>query len=658
MKKPKTARRLSVPSDARRLNWPSSPALSPDGKWVAFVGRRADPTEDKFVSSIWLAAVDGGEPARLFTTTGNAQSPVWSPSGESLAYLINTGKGSQIFVASLAGGEPRPLTSGEQSCAEPCWSPDGTRIAFVRGVKPKATTENKAAPVVIRDIYYKSDGAGLLGDVRRHVYVVDVATGAERQITDGDWHDAEPRWSPDGKRIAFISERHRARWNRYGRSAIWIVDANGGRARRLTPDDGNVAGPRFSPDGRTIAYTGRLVGGSSYRNHAVLLVDTRGDSKPRALTDRHDLTVGNMTRLGSHIEWSPNGKSIVFLGLERGAALIWRGNVATGAVRKILDGDIQASAIALSSDGRRAVYIGAWTTQLPELFVVDLQSLESRQITHINGELADALERVSTHRVVYPSFDGLPIEAFVLYPPNHSSRKGRRGKRHPLIVSIHGGPHGSHPAIFNPLEAQIYAAAGYVVLLPNPRGSVSYGEAFAQACVGDWGGGDYRDIMAGVDHLIERGVVDPNRLYVEGYSYGGYMAAWIVTQTDRFRAAVSGAPVTDLVSCFGTDDILHVSIEAMGGSPFELMDEYYRRSPYTFVECVTTPVLLMHWEGDLRDPISQSEQFFKGLKFFGKEAEFVRYPGGAHGVRTPFQAIDLLERTLEWFARHSGRASR
>jgi dipeptidyl aminopeptidase/acylaminoacyl peptidase len=286
---------------------------------------------------------------------------------------------------------------------------------------------------------------------------------------------------------------------------------------------------------------------------------------------------------------------------------------------------------------------------------VDLRGRETRQITRVNGELTDALARVPTHRVVYPSFDGLPIEAFVLYPPNYARRKGRR-KRHPLIVSIHGGPHGSHPAIFNPLEAQIYAAAGYVVLLPNPRGSVSYGEAFAQGCVGDWGGGDYRDIMAGVDHLIERGAVDPKRLYVEGYSYGGYMAAWIVTQTDRFRAAVSGAPVTDLVSSFGTDDILHVSIEAMGGSPFERMEEYYRRSPCTFVERVTTPVLLMHWEGDLRDPISQSEQFFKGLKFFGKETEFVRYPGGAHGIRTPFQAIDLVERTLDWFARHSGRS--
>jgi dipeptidyl aminopeptidase/acylaminoacyl peptidase len=519
----------------------------------------------------------------------------------------------------------------------------------VGGPKKDDPKVDKNAPLVITDIYYKSDGAGLRSAARRHVFVIDVATGAERQITKGDCHDAEPQWSPDGEQIVFISERHRLRWNRYGRSALWIVASQGGRPRRLTPDGGNVAGPRFAPDGRHIAYTGRAVGGSSCRNHAVMLVNVRGAPKPRSLTGHIDLTVGNMNRSGSHIEWHPSGESLIFMGLERGSALIWRCNVRSGELHHVITGDVQASAIAITSNGKSVVYLGAWSSSLPELYVVPVRGGTPRCITNANEQLTDALELVPTQRMSYRS-DEYTIEAFALFPPDYQKRR-----RYPLIVSIHGGPHGNHPAIFNPLEAQIYAAAGYVVLLPNPRGSVSYGEAFAHACIGDWGGGDYRDIMAGVDALIAKGIVDPDQLYVEGYSYGGYMAAWIVTQTSRFRAAVSGAPVTDLVSAFGTDDIMHVSIEAMGGSPFDLLDDYYARSPYALVKDVETPVLLTHWEGDLRDPIQQSEQFFKGLKFFGKEAEFVRYPGGAHGIRTPSQAIDLIERTLEWCSRHAGR---
>ena len=641
-----------VPEDARVLGWPSSPTISPDGRWVAYVVRGADPKEDKFVSVLWIAPLSGDVSARVFASNGNVQGPQWSPSGDSLAYLANLGKGSQIMLASLAGGEPKQLTHSEESCQDICWSPDGKAIAFVRSVRTKPKDENKSAPRVVTDIYFKLDGAGMFNDRRRHVFVIDIATGTECQITNGDWHDAEPRWSPDGKRVVFVSERGRGRWNRYGRSALWLVGVGGGRARRLTPDTGNVAGPRFSPDGRTIAYTGRMVGGSSYRNHSVMVVNTSGEPKPRSLTDHVDMTVGNMNRTGSHIEWHPSGKSLLFLALERGAALIWQCDIASRNIKQVVSGDIQASALAVSPDARQLVFLGAWSSTLPELFAVDLRSRAQRQITTINTDLTNRLTLVPTRRLSYRS-DELDIEAFVLYPPGF-----RKGRTYPLIVSIHGGPHGSHPAIFNPLEAQTYAAAGYVVLLPNPRGSVSYGESFAGACIGDWGGGDYRDIMAGVDELIRRKVADPDRLYVEGYSYGGYMAAWIVTQIDRFRAAVSGAPVTDLVSAFGTDDILHVSIEAMGGSPFDRLSAYYERSPYVLVKNVKTPVLLMHWEGDLRDPISQSEQFFKGLKFFGKTAEFVRYPGGAHGIRTPFQAIDLVERTLDWFARHPGKPAR
>jgi len=555
------------------------------------------------------------------------------------------------MVASLNGGEPRQLTRDPEGAGALCWSPDGKKIAFIRLVnkvkKPEETPESKNGPRVITDLYHKSDGSGFRDDKRRHIFIVDVKTGKEQQITRGDWHDDDPQWSPDGKTLAFISDRGSLRWTRFSRSAVWLVSSKGGRPRRLTSDNGVASAPRFSPNGQQIAYTGKKTGGTSSTNSYIIVVNVDGKSTPKSLTDHVDISAGNMLLNGSGLEWLPSGKSLVFLAHERGTIPVWICNVSTGQIHKLIEGDMQASALAITPDGRELVYIGTWSSNMPELYLSGISKPSPCRISDINTGLEEKLNLVPAKRISYKSSDNLEIEAFILYPPGY-----KKGRCYPLIASIHGGPHAYHPALHIPLEAQILAGAGYVVMLPNPRGSVSYGEKFSKAVLQDWGGGDYEDIIAGIDELISQKVVDPDRLFIEGYSYGGYMSAWAVTQTDRFRAAVSGAPVTDLVSAFGTDDITHASIESMGGSPFEILEEYYQRSPITHVKNVTTPVLLTHWEGDLRDPIAQSEQFFKGLKYLGKETEFVRYPGGSHGVRTPFQAVDLLRRTVDWFDRY------
>ena len=301
-------------------------------------------------------------------------------------------------------------------------------------------------------------------------------------------------------------------------------------------------------------------------------------------------------------------------------------------------------------------YLWMLTTSLktlPEIMALRLSGNgRPRCISNANAKLRREITLSPTKRISYKSPDGLEIEAFAIYPP------GRARRPYPLELSIHGGPHGWHPSTFGLLHNQLMAAEGYAVLMPNPRGSSGYGEAFESGCLGDWGGGDCADLLAGVDTLVHRGVADPDRLYVGGYSYGGYMSSWIVTQDRRFRAAAIGAPITNLASGIGTDDIPVYNIEEMGGPPWQVPDEYAARSPMTHVAKVRTPVLLYHWEGDLRCPIAQSEEFFVALKLLGRRVEFLRYPGGAHGIRTPSQDFDARRRVLAWYARYAPRGTR
>jgi dipeptidyl aminopeptidase/acylaminoacyl peptidase len=318
-------------------------------------------------------------------------------------------------------------------------------------------------------------------------------------------------------------------------------------------------------------------------------------------------------------------------------------------VSKVLDGERQIESFALAPDGKWIALAAVWASEPGEIYSTTLVGGgRERNLSHANDDLRGDVDLVPTRRMVYTGTDGLEIEAFVLYPPNY-----QRGKRYPMVLQIHGGPHSFHPFGFW-LPHQWLAAAGYVVLLPNPRGSITYGEEFTQACVGDWGGKDFEDVMAGVDEMVHRGIDDPDRLYVGGYSYGGFMTAWILGHTDRFRAAIIGAPVANQVSMFGTSDIPRFDVHQIGGTPFESPEEYRKRSPVTYLPNMKAPVLLLHHEGDLRCPIGQSEEIFQGLKLLGKEVEFVRYPGGFHTVNThaPSQQVDRVRRTRAWYDSH------
>jgi dipeptidyl aminopeptidase/acylaminoacyl peptidase len=634
----------------------ADPQVSPDGDRVAYVVTRNDKESNERHSAVWVAAIDGRVRARAFTHGKKDGTPRWSPDGRYLAFISDRGHKRQVFLAPLDGGEPRQLTKAPHGVNEMAWSPDGTRIAYVARVgewkDPKdRDAAAKVAPRVIRNLRHRLDTIGYFDERRTHVFVVDVEAGAAKQITDGDWFDAQIAWSPDGKDIAFSSDRERQRHQRQFRSDVWVVAATGGRARKLTRSRGAASFPAFSPDGRFVAFVGHENGEAASSMHShLMVVPAAGGAAPRSLSASLDRTATTTPGTQS-FAWLPGGRGVVFLVQDRGTQALYRAGLQNGSVSRVLDGDRQILQLSLTPDGERIAFVAAWSSTPPELYATSLAGrARERNLSHANDQLLRAADVGATKRLTYRAPDGVEIEAFVLYPPGY-----RAGKRYPLTLYIHGGPHGQHPLWGFSMRPQALAGAGHVVLMPNPRGSSGYGEAFMQACVRDWGGKDYEDLMAAVDVLVKRGVADPDRLYVTGYSYGGFMTTWTVGHTGRFRAAIVGAPVSDHVSMVGTTDIPLFTNFELGGTLHTNIEEWWNRSPVKYLPNVTTPVLIEHHEGDLRCPVGQAEEIFQHLKLLGKEAEFVRYPGGFHILEyhAPSQDVDYMGRSIAWFASHA-----
>ncbi len=357
--------------------------------------------------------------------------------------------------------------------------------------------------------------------------------------------------------------------------------------------------------------------------------------------------------MGRAMAWSPDSKSVIFAAHDGGTVGLFRASARGGAVEQVLGGQRQVQGFSLAPDGKRVAFAAAFSSQPSEIYAATLgRGARERNLSRANDELLGTAELASTRRITARSSDGQQVEAFVLFPPGY-----KPGRRYPLVLDIHGGPNGAHPQAGFTMRPQAMAAAGYVVALPNPRGSLGYGEAFMHAVVNDWGGGDFDDLMAVVDALVHRRVADPERLFVMGYSYGGFMTAWTIGHTDRFRAALIGAPVANHVGMRGTSDIPQFSDYHIGGSPYDNAEEWRARSPVTHLPNATAAVLIEHHEGDLRCPIGQAEEIFQNLKLLGKEVEFLRYPGGSHGWHThaPSQDVDLMTRAIAWFDAHGGK---
>ncbi|MEO8456880.1 MAG: S9 family peptidase [Chloroflexota bacterium] len=652
------AKRRFTPDDLYNLKIVSDSQISPDGSQVAYVMSWPDRDADENRFAIFIAATDGKTPTRQFTQGKKDHSPRWSPDGKSLAFVSDRGDKNQVFVAPMNGGEARQVTHTKWGVGQPAWSPDGKEIAYSARVGDHVESKDKRGsernvPRVVRDLRYKLDGVGFFDERRMHIFVVDVVSGEETQLTRGDYYDDQPAWSPNGKTIAFTSDRERERNQRQWRTDVWTVPASGGAAKKLTRSLGSAAHPTYSPDGKWIAYVGHEHGDEGVaKNTQMMVIPSRG-GVPAAISERIDRPVAGWPAFasGRSFVWAADSRALLFLAQDRGTQSIYR-TTLNGRSTKVLDGERQIE--GFTTAGCRVAFTAVWPSVPWELYATTFgNGRRETNLSHANDKFAREVELASVKRLKYKGHNGLDVEAFVMYPADYSA-----GKRYPLAINVHGGPHSYHPGSRSMSEFHAFASKGYVVMLPNPRGSTGYGEKFTEACVQDWGGADYEDILAGIDQLIEDGVVDSESVYIGGYSYGGFMASWAVGHTNRFAATWVGAPVSNQISMFGTGDIPLFDIHETGGIPQENLQTYIERSPVTYLAKVNTPVLLLHHEGDLRCPIAQSEEIFHALKALGKEVEFVRYPGGFHTYVThaPSQIKDRIVRQIAWYEDHKPKA--
>ena len=649
-----------VPEDLTRIQFVTDPQVSPDGRRIAFVVTSLSEERDEYLANIWVVDTTGGAPRRFTAGPRRDIEPRWSPDGARLAFLSERAPKDklQLYVMPADGGEPTKLTALENGVSSAAWSPEGTRLAFVSGVggqrEPDSEEEKrKSRPArVITSVKYRFNGEGFTYDRRPHVFVVSTDGSAPVQISDGDFIDADPTWSPDGGSIVFTSARHTER-DDDDASDLWRVDAKGGIPQRLTATTGPVLLPAFSPDGRSIAYLARPAKNAYGRNVRLYVVPSDGAASATCLTSALDRSCGAL-----HVRplWSPDGRSIVVAGEDHGDVGLWRA-AASGhePPARIVGGARSINGFSASADGRVLACAASSPTAPAEVFTCRADGGDERRLSELNRAWTDSVALSAPERFRFTRA-GFELDVWVMRPAGFVA-----GQRYPTLVNIHGGPHAQYGHNFFD-EFQVYAGAGYAVVYTNPRGSQGYGEAFTQAVVGDWGGGDYADVMGALDEAIARyPFIDPDRLGVLGGSYGGFLTSWIVGHSKRFKAACSERAVNCQYTMFGTSDIgSSFNVVELGGPmPWEDMARYIERSPLTYAKDVVTPLLIIHSEDDLRCPIEQGEQLFVALKKLRREVRFIRFPGENHEMSRsgkPRHRLERFRHILDWFGAYLGKA--
>lgn len=668
------------PEDLAALVTVSDAQISPDGRAVAFVRTEIDLEADVYRSTIWIAGIDGGAPVQLTRGPRKDTAPRWSPDGRLIAFLSDrhadrdrgrageaappgTVTTSQLYLLPLAGGEPRRVTALPHGAGPAVWAPDGTAIAFRAAVDAPAGSRGPSAaasrPRVVTRAQYKDDGFGYTFDRRHQIFVLRLRDGAVAQLTHDDAEHAGPAWSPDGRRLAFV--RARAGAGDYRLFDVWTIDwadgvsksGAGGGARQLTRDVGRAVAPAWSPDGNWIACFGcdEQEAGLGDPMARVWLVPAAG-GPARRLTGGYDraAVLARPLEITAPPIWWPDGRAVMFLAADAGRVHAVRAAVPDGALATVAGGDRQIQSMTAAAG--RIAFAATDPATPGDLFVCRADGAGERRLTNVNGALLAelALPRVEHRRFSSPH--GGELDGWITHPVE------RRGPA-PLLVEIHGGPASyAGPAFpLGLLHMYVLAARGWAVLQLNPVGSGSYTKSFAHGIRGGWGERDLPEQLAAVDALVADGTADGTRLAVSGYSYGGFMTSWTITHTDRFKAAVVGAPVVNLESFRGTSDIGPWFSEwEMRGDLLTQRETYRRLSPINYVDRATTPTLIVHGEADDRCPIGQGEELFVGLVVAGRApVEFVRYPGQSHAFRQsgrPSHRIDVARRIVDWLERH------
>jgi dipeptidyl aminopeptidase/acylaminoacyl peptidase len=654
--------------DLYQFKWVADPRVSPDGSLAAYTLVQVAEKGDKYETSLWVVATDGQSAPRRLTSSTRDRSPRWSPDGRTLAFVRNaTDTGAaQIYLLSLAGGEPRRLTDLAKGAGALAWSPDGKAIAFTSTTLPSDTAppdKDKSDVRVVTRAVYRDNDEGWLDPTRHdHIYVVDVDLSADapakaRAVTSGNYDEEDVQWARDGSQILFVSDRVDEPYYDNPDDDAFAVQKNGGAMSKTIDIDGPIRGVAQSPDGKSYAFAGWInpAHRQSYTQSAIFwshdgtitkLTSGEAEVGSSVTGDQHPPRGGG----GGPIVWSADGKSLYLATTEHGRSNIVRIDVATKAVESVTTGAHDVVAYSATPNGSRFALTMSDGTHLSDLYALDPATKALTQLTHVNDDLFKQLTLSTPERITYKSFDGTPIEAWIVKPPDFSPTK-----KYPLILNIHGGPHAAYGETFFH-EFQVMAARGYVVLAPNPRGSTTYGESFGNIIQYHYPGDDYKDLMVGVDTLLKRGYIDEKRLGVTGGSGGGLLTNWVVTQTHRFQAAVSQRSIADWAAWWYTADFTLFTPSWFKEPPFKDPQEYALRSPITYIGNVTTPLMLVEGEADSRTPSgSGGYTMFRALKAMHKQTEMVVFPGETHELSRsgkPVHRVARLDHIIGWFDKY------
>jgi dipeptidyl aminopeptidase/acylaminoacyl peptidase len=623
------------------------PHISPDGAWVAYTVETKDLENDRSETRLWMVPTTGGEAIPMTAKGNSAQRPRWSPDGKNLAFLSASGDETQVFTLDLRGGEGVQLTSAEQGVEAYEWSPDGKRLVLLIR-DPEPSRQGPPGPWVIDQLKFKQDYVGYLNRQRTHLYVHDLEAKTTIQITNGDYDDYGATWSPDGSKIAFVSNRT-AEPDASSNTDIWLVDPGTPYDQqepvRVTTNPGTDGSPIWHPDGERIGYlmtyTDRTDIPASYLQTKVAIIRIGEDEPVLLTTEALDRKAWDPT-------FSPDGSQIYVQLEDDGQVQLAAVSVADGELSRLITGQVQVGATAVAPDG--SVVVAISRPRLPgDLFVLDANppagSEQPRRLTEVNGELLNSIWLSDVEELRFPTLDGTEIQTFVYKPQGFNPKR-----RYPAILWLHGGQESQYDYGFN-FRVQLFVANGYVVVMPNVRGSGGRGLDFALALNKAYGTKDVEDVIVATDYVIEQGYVDPDRLGVGGWSSGGTLTNFVIAKTDRFAGAVSGASVGWYTSTYGHDPYYlwwHTEL----GPPWKNRDLWDRISPFMYVENITTPTLFIGGEKDWNQPIIHSEQMYQAMKHLGRETLLVVYPDAHHGIRRHSYQKDLLERFVGWFEKY------
>jgi len=656
-----TARHPMKLDDLTRFRNVNDPQISPDGQWVAYTVGTTDAKDDKASSHIWMVNIDGSNDRQITFSQESENSPRWSPDGKYLSFTSSRpgkARGNQVWLLDRNGGEAMQLTELKGRLQGHEWSPDSKRLLLVvgdpdpesdPGPSPQpGATPRVPKPIVIDRYRFKQDGAGyLLSGRHTYIYLYDVASKKLERLTKSKWDEGSPAWSPDGTRIAFMSN-HGDDPDREPSAQLFVAEATPGATEKaLTPETtrANRGRPEWSPDSKWIAFTEtdeKKYG--AYSMDHLALVPADGSSAPVRFKGSEELDRGV-----SSPRFTPDGKAIQFLVTDDRSVYPMKANLAGGAAQRLLNPPVVLG--NWNFNGGRTVAISGGDTKAGEIYVWEGNSL--RQLTHQNDALFAELEFGATEEVNFQSKDGTQVGGLLTYPVGYV-----KGAKVPLLLRIHGGPNAQDQHTFS-VERQFFAANGYAVLAVNYRGSSGRGQKFSRSIFADWGNYEVQDLLAGVDHVIKMGVADPDRLGVGGWSYGGILTDYLIASDTRFKAATSGAGTAFTVAFYGTDQYI-IQYDYEIGPPWnpKAWETYVKISyPFLHADRIQTPTLFMGGERDFNVPVQGSQQMYQALRSLGIDTQLIIYPNENHGIQRPSYQRDRMERYLAWYDKYVKKAA-